>query len=160
MVCVAVVASSWTDHHCNRVKRVLDHYCDGCLCTGALLRRLFVDWALHSADVHWRRTTVPMFFDGARMRRYWLLTSDDCYLSCSWSSLNCRKQTAYAMIVRYSYAHYPATFTCIYFHTHMHFLRYDSQCIICLISSKVNIIVLFRLFTRCIRHKLFTSQCW
>ena len=50
-----------------------------CCClfvNGEPLRRLFVDWALHSAEVRWRCTTVPMFFDDARQCRCSLTMHD------------------------------------------------------------------------------------
>ena len=50
-----------------------------CCClfvNGEPLRRLFVDWALHSAEVRWRCTTVTMFFDDARQCRCSLTTHD------------------------------------------------------------------------------------
>ena len=51
--------------------------CCRCLfVNGEPLRRLFVDWALHSAEVRWRCTTVPMFFDDAQQCRSSLTTQD------------------------------------------------------------------------------------
>ena len=51
--------------------------CCRCLfVNGKPLRRLFVDWALHSAEVRWRCTTVTMFFDDAWQCRCSLTTQD------------------------------------------------------------------------------------